>query len=68
MDAYPSKSQACIPLLDLAMRMLEKALSLGLDAEGREAIQLRLRKCEDLKDQVRIELPSPNVLLTFVLV
>jgi hypothetical protein len=52
MELYASKSQACIPLLDLAMRMLEKALSLGLDTEGKEAIQLRLRKCEDLKDQV----------------
>ena len=51
MEMYPSKSQACIPLLELAMRMLEKALTLGLDAEGREAIQLRLRKCEELKDQ-----------------
>jgi hypothetical protein len=51
MDSYASKTQACVPLLDLAMRMLERALSLGLDTEGQSAIQVRLRKCEELKSQ-----------------
>lgn len=48
-NQYPSKSQACIPLLTMAEKMLERAMTLGLDAEGKEAISLRVLKCQELK-------------------
>lgn len=55
MASYGSKTQACVPLLSLAEKMLERAMTLGLDAEGKEAIALRVLKCSELKDQALAE-------------
>lgn len=52
---YPSKSSACVPLLTLAEKMLERAISMGLDREGREALSLRILKCQDLRQQAMEE-------------
>lgn len=52
MPIYKNKEEACMQLLENAQYMLEKALGMELDQEGRVAVQERLGKVENIKQKV----------------
>ena len=52
MPGYANKEEACVPHLDEAKQMLEKSIELGLDIEGKQAVQERLLKLEKLRQRI----------------
>eukprot|EP01091_Cochliopodium_minus_P007110 TRINITY_DN1703_c0_g3_i1.p1 TRINITY_DN1703_c0_g3~~TRINITY_DN1703_c0_g3_i1.p1 ORF type:complete len:1270 (-),score=368.60 TRINITY_DN1703_c0_g3_i1:54-3827(-) len=52
MPIYPNKEEACMSHLETAQLMLDKAINMGLDQEGRQAVQERIKKIEIVKKRV----------------